>query len=131
MPISERSRKRQLTALVLLAAGAAVVYTFVNPVTAPLVPKCLIKLVFGISCAGCGTQRALHCLLHGHFMEALHYNYFMVVSIPFVMLAIVGELFPRNAFTERIGRFVHNRHVIITFVVAVILWSIVRNIIGV
>ena len=45
-------------------------------------PKCPFKLITGLSCPGCGIQRAIHAMLHGKFTEAITYNYYFTASIP-------------------------------------------------
>ena len=47
---------------------------------------CNIKSLTGLECPGCGGQRSLHFLLHGHILTALRYNLFLVVSLPFLMI---------------------------------------------
>lgn len=39
----------------------------------------------GWDCPACGGQRALHSLLHGRFGEALRFNPFLVVAVPYLL----------------------------------------------
>ena len=41
-------------------------------------PKCLFFSLTGLQCPGCGSQRALHSLLHLDLVAALRYNAYMV-----------------------------------------------------
>ena len=52
--------------------------------------KCLFHQATGLHCPGCGGQRAVHQLLHGHVRQAANHNLLFVVALPFlaVMLAI-------------------------------------------
>jgi hypothetical protein len=38
----------------------------------------------GLQCPGCGSLRAIHQLLHGHFAAAFRLNALLMVSLPFV-----------------------------------------------
>ncbi|RKV71031.1 MAG: DUF2752 domain-containing protein [Alloprevotella sp.] len=61
----------------------------------------MFRSATGYSCPGCGAQRAIHSLLHGHFAEAISYNYFL----PFVavfLLVFQGLSF----FLKRVKLFV-------------------------
>ena len=42
-------------------------------------------MLTGWDCPACGGQRALHSLLHGRVGEALHFNPFLVVSVPYFL----------------------------------------------
>ncbi|MGD0650123.1 MAG: DUF2752 domain-containing protein [Verrucomicrobiia bacterium] len=65
----------------VLVLGATALFSF-NPATSVFYPKCLFHEVTGLYCPGCGTTRALHCLLHGQFREALRDNALAVVAVP-------------------------------------------------
>ncbi len=58
-------------------------------------PLCLSRLLFGVSCPGCGMTRALSCALHGHVRRALHHNNRVVLMLPLLgyawWRAIVAE----------------------------------------
>lgn len=43
-------------------------------------------MLTGLSCPGCGTQRAFHALFSGNPGEALRYN---AALIPFILLALL------------------------------------------
>lgn len=51
-------------------------------------PHCPFLQFTGWQCPGCGSQRAIHCLLHFNLAEAFKYNQLLVVSIPYILLGI-------------------------------------------
>ena len=68
----------------ILAVGgaAATVLFFCDPVRVPIYPQCVFHHMTGLDCPGCGSLRGLHALLHGDFAAALHFNAFLVLSLP-------------------------------------------------
>lgn len=62
-------------------AALAVLFLF-NPSTVPIYPVCQFHELTGLDCPGCGSLRAMHALLHGHLVAALHFNLFLVLSLP-------------------------------------------------
>lgn len=56
----------------IVAAGAALYFIF-DPAVTRWAPKCMFRVLTGYDCPGCGSQRALHALLHadmaGHGMQ--------------------------------------------------------------
>jgi hypothetical protein len=68
-----------------VVAGLATVTAFFflfNPAEYPVFPRCLFQSLTGWQCPGCGGQRALHQLLHGHILEALRLNALVVILLP-------------------------------------------------
>lgn len=45
-------------------------------------PRCMLHLVTGLHCPGCGMTRALHALLHLDWRQALAYNALFVALLP-------------------------------------------------
>src|SRR5476649_1855147 len=70
-------------ALTTCACGAATAFLYaVDPSRYAVYPQCLLYNATGIYCAGCGITRAIHALLHGRVIEALHDNALFVAVLP-------------------------------------------------
>lgn len=69
--------------VVSLGAAAYVYYTF-DPNLYNWFPKCPFKACTGLDCPGCGSQRAVHALLHGNFLEAFQHNALLIPFIPYL-----------------------------------------------
>ena len=76
--------------------GVGAVFFFFNPTTTAFYPKCLFHEWTGLYCPGCGSTRALHCLLHGDLREALHDNALMVLALPLVGAILLARAFRRR-----------------------------------
>lgn len=107
-----------------LALGATGLFLF-NPTTTPFYPKCLFHEMTGLYCPGCGSTRALHCLLHGELGAALHENALAVLALPLVgFMALRSVLRRRPPVAGR--RF---QPIWLVVVVAVIVtFGVLRNI---
>ncbi|MBO7427740.1 MAG: DUF2752 domain-containing protein [Paludibacteraceae bacterium] len=112
-------------ALVVIGLVAVFVYYSFNPSNIQLFPKCPFFLLTGLKCPGCGSQRAIHCLLHLEVAPAFRYNALLVFSIPVVLLLLLS-----SALKEKCPAF-HNYMnkpcVPITYLVLVLAWWILRN----
>jgi hypothetical protein len=53
-------------------------------------PRCPFNQVTGLWCPGCGTQRALHSLLHFDFAGAAAMNVLAVAALPLLIYAYVA-----------------------------------------
>ena len=79
-------RRSLHTAVVVLGAvGAAVLFVW-NPAGNALFPKCAFFSTTGMHCPGCGTQRALHHLLHVRIVEAFHHNALALFCLPILVM---------------------------------------------
>ena len=66
--------------LVMMVACAALF--FFNPAEHAFYPQCYFHQLTGLQCPGCGGLRAVHQVLHGHWLTALHLNGLAVLSLP-------------------------------------------------
>ena len=83
------SKKQILLALAgLLFMG---VYFSIDPMDSGLFPKCPFRTLTGWLCPGCGSQRALHDLLHLRIGDAFSHHPLLVVSVPYLLLGFVFE----------------------------------------
>lgn len=63
-----------------------IVYYKFNPEMYNLFPACPFHKYVGLDCPGCGSQRAIHALLHGKILLAINYNLLLVISLPFLLV---------------------------------------------
>ena len=55
---------------------------FIDPEYSSFVPKCPFRWFTGLNCPACGSQRAIHQLLHLNIKRAFEYNPFLILSLP-------------------------------------------------
>ena len=111
--------------------GVVLLFCF-NPEQSVWMPKCPFKLLVGLSCPGCGVQRAVHAALHGHFLAALRYNYFLALTGPYAFFLILEKwVLPIGRFQHRLERFCEHRITVCIYLVAFCLWFVLRNVFGV
>lgn len=72
----------------LIIAGAAYLFFF-EPGKSGFFPGCPFRFLTGFTCPGCGTTRALHQILHGHIYTAFTLNPLLLLSIPFLLIALL------------------------------------------
>ena len=113
--------------LVLVAIILLLVLLFVgNPYSEAWFLKCPLHTMTGWQCPLCGMQRQLHALMHGQIVEAWKLNPFLLFSYPYLVLLLMGQVSPRFRIS-RVGEWCYHNKVILTFVVMLIGWGVVRN----
>ena len=105
-----------------------VVLYFFNPEQYLIMPKCPFKLLTGLSCPGCGIQRAIHALLAGDVMKAMSYNYFLVFAGPYALAFVVLYFLPDSCAKKKMELILNNKYLVKFFIVSFFVWLIVRNI---
>lgn len=131
MPVLKRHIVIALSVVAGLAAASAVAYLYMkfDPAESVMFPRCIFHEMTGLSCPGCGSQRAIHALLNLDLGGALGSNAFLVLSLPFMALLVFAWLMRRRipGFYARLG----SRVVIWSVFAVIILWWITRNIFGI
>ena len=113
------------TIVLAVAAVACTYYYFVDP-AAGGAPSCLFHTLTGYDCPGCGSQRAIHALLHGRFASAWHFNPFIFFAAPAAAFYIVLDA-GRTAWPRLHARATHPA-ILATILIALLLWWLLRNI---
>lgn len=111
--------------IVLLMGGLAV-YTIMDPSASALFPKCPFYVFTSLKCPGCGSQRALHALLHGDIAGAFSYNALLVLAIPLVLVLTYAELTRKK--NPRLYFSLHRPVYILTLAALIVGWWIFRNV---
>ena len=114
---------RSKTLFAWLAAVTALIGAWLffccDPASSPYLPGCLFYRLTGLYCAGCGSIRACHELIHFHPLAALRYN---------PMLFAGGALLLSMLWTELAGKKQVHRYLVWGFLVILFLFWILRNI---
>jgi hypothetical protein len=104
--------------LLWILAGVALLLALFDPVLAPFFPTCPFHALTGLHCPGCGSTRALHALFTGHPLQAAGFNVLAVLAVPAVLFILIRR--PSSHQVRQVW--------IVTFLIVVILFGIVRNI---
>jgi len=110
---------------VAIIVVAVIVYFSYDPATNALFPKCPFLLLTGLRCPGCGSQRALHSLLHFDIIAAFRYNALLVLSLPVVFTLVFAEL--RRKQNNALYVKLHNVKFIWGYFAATVMWWFLRN----
>lgn len=70
----------------IAAGGAAYIYYTYDPAMHSWFPSCPLKMLTGLDCPGCGSQRCVHAILHGEFRQAFQYNALLIPFLPYLTL---------------------------------------------
>lgn len=83
---------------------------------------CPFRLLTGLLCPGCGSQRAIHDLLHLRVVEAFGHNALLVLSIPLLGLQWGWSRLNRTAKPLSARNWV-----VLSWAVLAVGWGILRN----
>ena len=119
---------KKILLIIAILVGATILFFF-NPEKAIWLPKCPIYLLTGYQCPACGTQRALYHLLHFNFSKAFHFNPFLLISMPYVVSLMTVTWFDKKNRFVKLRNFCFHHITIDVYLVLIILWWILRNII--
>lgn len=110
-------------------AVLVVLYEKYDPADFVLFPKCIFHSITGLQCPGCGSQRAMHALLNLEIGEAVRYNALFVAALPFLAVLVTARAMRRRwpaFYAQTTGA-----PVIWTVFAVIVLWWILRNILGI
>ena len=113
-----------LVAALLLVLG--LVYYALDPSSSTLFPRCTFLSLTGYKCPGCGSQRAVHALLHGDLAAAFRYNALLLIAIPWIALCLFAE--SRRTRNPRLYECLNAPLLIWLFLAMVLIWWLLRNI---
>lgn len=99
----------------------------IDPESTWWIPKCPFYHLTGLQCPACGTQRAIHHLLHFHLREAAAFNPFLFVSMPYLAALAWVEGFGLGKTNSCLRTFCYNKWTIYLYLAFIILWWIGRN----
>ena len=130
MTVSAEQRKRlHKTLLVWLAVavvGVGMLLLARNGIRIP----CIFRKVTGLNCPGCGNTRAVVNLARGNILRGLSYNYLFPLEVFYLgWVFTVGSV--QYIRTGQIGYRPPAPRIDVSILTAVVIWGVVRNIMGI
>lgn len=116
---------------VLVFVTVIIIYLNYSPTDSKYFPHCIVKSLTGWSCPSCGVQRAAHSLLNGHLLEALSYNYFFFISIPYACLVCIAYGLRRINIAGQISEILEHKSLAMIYVYSFITWFFIRNMLNI
>ncbi|MBK5195278.1 MAG: DUF2752 domain-containing protein [Proteiniphilum sp.] len=117
-----------VAATAILLVAALFLFFFFDPGKYPFFPQCPFLLTTGFECPGCGSQRAIHHLLHLNILTALKQNAFMVLALPYIFLGIYLEYLGGKKRHPRLEKIFFGKWSAIVVLSGIVVFWIGRNI---
>lgn len=115
--------------MIIGGAAAVTIYGLFDPAKYAFFPKCPFRMLTGgLRCPGCGSQRAIHALLHLDFKEAFLHNPMIIISIPFLVL-LAAALILKDTHPG-LYKKMNSSLLAVLLLILMIFWWIFRNIVG-
>ena len=90
--------------------------------------QCPFYKLTGWQCPGCGSQRAIHSLLHGELSNAFQFNPLLFCSIPYLFLGYILEQYRgKSTFCQKLWNVLFGQLAILILIAIVIGFSSWRN----
>lgn len=107
--------------------GIFILYTY-NPSAEAVFPQCPFLRLTGYQCPGCGTQRALHAVVHGDIATAFRYNPLFLLFIPYLLGGLYVAFLGGNVRFPNFARICYGKYAAIVVLAIILLYGVGRNI---
>ncbi|NOY95787.1 MAG: DUF2752 domain-containing protein [Chlorobi bacterium] len=127
MLLISNSSKYIKSGLLVAFSVLAAVFFFLDPVEEVFFPKCVFHSLTGYYCPGCGSQRAIHSLLHLNISGVVNNN---VLLIPAVLAMVYGLSVPEinRRFNKDYKNLLYHKQAPLVVLIIIVLFWILRNI---
>ncbi len=117
--------KKTVVIGIALLLALFIYYTY-NPNNYAYFPKCPFLQITGYQCPGCGSQRAIHHLLHFNLIGAWRENPLLILSIPYVFGLVIAER-KREKDNSKLYTYLHRPIFLWSYFIVVVAWWVGRN----
>ncbi len=119
---------RLVIIMILIIIGGVFYYLF-SPAENDFFPQCTFHKMTGLDCPGCGSQRAIHHLLHLRIKESFFSNPLLVIAIPYVLLCLYLEYFGGKESFPRLRKALYSKISVWGILIVILLFWIIRNLV--
>lgn len=110
-----------------LILGVLVLFFVSNPSESSWFVACPFRMVTGYDCPGCGSQRALHQLLHLNFKQAFLLNPLLFIFATYTLIGLILKL---NFFKKRCAKLsdqMFGMKAVMIAIILILIFFILRN----
>ncbi|WP_203294825.1 DUF2752 domain-containing protein [Luteirhabdus pelagi] len=111
----------------LMAVAFLVLFSVFNPLEYSFFPSCPFHSLTGLHCPGCGSQRAIHLLLHGEFWQAFQMNALLLLTLPILLYALGLRIYNYVKDTKHRVSIFYKNSFVKAFAILVVLFWVARN----
>jgi hypothetical protein len=113
----------------ILAISGIIYLYFNNPEEAKhTLLSCPLNSFTGLQCPGCGSQRAIHQLLHLNLKAAWAFNPLLICGLPYILLAFFMDFRkPKGRFWINVKKYFFGSIAMYILLALVSLFTIFRN----
>lgn len=112
--------------LLIVVTGLAVLFFLLNPIEYEIFPRCIFNSITGYYCPGCGSQRAIHSLLHLDFAGVVSYNFLFIPAFLLIFYHYVHPFLNLKLNWKLPNIFILKSTPWIIFAVVIVFW-VLRN----
>jgi hypothetical protein len=112
--------------LLIAFIAAAILFFYLDPSEHMIFPRCFIHSATGYYCPGCGSQRAIHNLLHLNLAGVMQNNMLFLIAVPSLMYHYLQLFFNKKFHLNLPNVFYMKATPVVVFILIVFFW-IVRN----
>ena len=117
-----------ITVAAFIVATALFILYYIDPNVYPFFPRCPFLVLTGMECPGCGSQRALHQLLHLNIAGAFRQNPLIVLYLPYVILGLYLEYLGGNKKFPHVRNTLYGKRAAFIILSSIMLFWIGRNV---
>jgi hypothetical protein len=112
--------------LLFFLMGLAVLFFLLNPNENEIFPRCVFHSLTGYYCPGCGSQRAIHNLLHLHLEKVTSSN---ILFLPASLAIIYHHIHPslNKKLNWKLPNILYLKNTPWVILIIIILFWILRN----
>ena len=124
------SKKIKIPLAIILGVvflGILLLYFFINPSSSNYFPKCPFLTATGYYCTGCGSQRAIHDLLHLNILGVARHNILFIPAFLLIAYHWARNYTPLKNKKNLPDPIYHPKTPIVLFII-IALFTILRNV---
>ncbi len=112
--------------LLISVIGLAALFYFPDPARHSLFPRCIFNSLTGYYCPGCGSQRAVHSLLHLDFAGVVSYNFLFLPALLVIAYHYIRPLL-NGLLQKKLPNILYLKSTPWIILAVIIIFWIIRN----
>ena len=112
--------------LLIVIVGLAVLFFLLNPSEHQIFPRCIFNSLTGYYCPGCGSQRAIHSLLHLDFAGVIGNNFLFLPASLLILYHYLYRPFNKK-FNKNLPNIFYYKSTPWIIFAVVVIFAVLRN----